>query len=109
MQPSFFFVWRLGGSYGLKVLLESLFSSFDFKKKQKEDRACASLALSRRSPHEEEEPGTGKRRGCPWVFRLFLIFGTISCAKITPRLSMDLIHCIDRWHRTFLTLCQTFC
>jgi hypothetical protein len=74
MQPSFFFVWRLGGSYGLKVLLESLFSSFDFKKKQKEDRACASLALSRRSPHEEDELSTGKRWGC--VEKLVLIFST---------------------------------
>lgn len=78
----------------------------DFKNKRQ--NVCLTV-LPRRSPHEEEEPGTGKRRGCPWVFRLFLIFGTISCAKITPRLSMDLIHCIDRWHRTFLTLCQTFC
>ena len=27
------------------------------------DRACDSLAFSRRSPHEEGEPGTGKGGG----------------------------------------------
>ena len=66
----------------------------DFKTK---DRACDSLALSRRSPHEEDEQDTGRCWAGLYAAGLFVVSGLID----NPALTCDLLFVV--------TLVNLFC